>query len=165
MMPLARHGRAHAPRPARHVARAAPRRNLEAGARVIGAGAPLHHPGTARPAGRHPRRLADLPPGLAARHLPATPRYPRHVARAMPARVQQAVLARGSHPSRTAQLPLRAPMVGRELPSRKCDRGGTTTGITRGGSTRISCGPSTIFAIHIGRVTATTLIIQRYTAP
>ena len=111
----------------------------EAGTRVVGSGAP-HHPG----AGRHPGRPADLPFGLAARHIPATPRYPRHVARAIPARVRQAVLARGSRPSRTAQPPLRAPVVGRELPSRKDDRGGTTagtTGIASGFLTRVKHGP------------------------
>ena len=109
---------------------AAPGCDPEADACVVGAGAPLHHLDTARPAGRHPGRLADLPFGLAARHPPATPRYPRHVARAMPARVRQAILARGSRPSRTAQPPLRASMVGRELPLRKDDRGGTTAGTT-----------------------------------
>ncbi len=141
MVPLARHGRAHAPRPTHHVARAAPGRNPEAGTRVVGTGAPLHYLDTARPAGRHPEYLADLPPGLAAQHPPATPRHPRHVARAIPARVRQAVPARGSRPSRTAQPPLRAPVVGRELPSRKCDRGGATTGIASGFLTRIKHDP------------------------
>ena len=108
--------------------------------RVWSGQAPPHHPG----AGRHPGRLADLPFGLAARHLPATPRYPRHMARAIPARARQAILARGSRPSRTAQPPLRAPVVGRELPSRKGDRGGTiagTTGIASGFPTRIKHDP------------------------
>ena len=112
----------------------------EAGTRVVGSGAPLHHPGAAR----HPGRPADLPFGLAARHPPATPRHPRHAARAMPARVRQAVPARGSRPSRTAQPPLRAPVAGRELPSRKGDRGGTiagTTGIASGFLTRIKHDP------------------------
>ena len=101
----------------------------KADARVVGAGAPLH-PGAARLAGRHPGRPADLPPRLAARHPPTILRHPRHAARAMPARVRQAVPARGSRPSRTAQPPLCAPVAGREPPSRKDDRGGTTAGTT-----------------------------------
>ena len=105
MVPLARYDRAHAPRPTHHVARAVLGRNPEADACVVGAGAPLHHPGAARPAGRHPGHLADLPFGLAARHPPATPRHPHHMARAIPARVRRTILARGSRPSRTAQPP------------------------------------------------------------
>ena len=70
----------------------------KADARVVGAGAPLH-PGAARLAGRHPGRPADLPPRLAARHPPTILRHPRHAARAMPARVRQAVPARGSRPA------------------------------------------------------------------
>ena len=141
MVPLARYDRALTPRPTHHVARAALGRNPEADACVVGAGAPLHHLDTARPAGQHPGYLADLPPGLAARHPPAILRYPHHMARAIPARVRWAILARGSRPSRTAQPPLRAPVVGRELPSRKGDRGGTiagTTGIASGFLTRIT---------------------------
>ena len=52
--------------------------------------------------------------------------------------------SRGSRPSRTAQPPLRAPVVGRELPSRKDDRGGTTagtTGIASGFLTRVKHDP------------------------
>ena len=137
MVPLARYDRALTPRPTHHVARAALGRNPKADACVVGAGAPLHHLDTARPAGQHPGYLADLPPGLAARHLPATLRYPRHVARAIPARVRWAILVYGSRPSRTAQPPRRASMVGRELLLRKDDRGGTTTGIASGFLVRI----------------------------
>ena len=123
---------------------AAPGCDPKADVRVVGSGAPLRHPGAARLAGRHPGRLADLPFGLAAQHLPATPRCPRHVARAIPARARQAILSRGSRPSRTAQPPRRAPVVGRELPSRKDDRGGTTagtTGIASGLLTRVKHDP------------------------
>ena len=103
-------------------------------------------PGAARSAGRRPGRPADLP-RLAARHLPATPRHPRHVARATPARVRQAILVHSFCPSRTAQPPLRAPVVGRELPSRKDGGGGTTagtTGIASGFLTRIKFNLSTV---------------------
>ena len=106
---------------------------------------PLRHPGAAHLAGRHPGRPADLPFGLAARHLPATLRYPRHVARAMPARARQAVPACGSRPSRTAQPPRRAPVAGREPPSRKDDGGGATvgtTGMASGFLTRVNEGHS-----------------------
>ena len=130
MVPLAQYDRALTPRPTHHVARAVLGRNPEADARVVGAGAPLHHPGAARLAGRHPGRLADLPPGLAARHPPAILRHPRHAARAIPARVRQAIPARGSRPSRTAQPVRRASMVGRSPPLPKDDRGGTTAGTT-----------------------------------
>ena len=142
MVPLAQYDRALTPRPTHHIARAAPGRNPEADACVVGAGAPLRYLDTARPAGRHPGRLADLPPGLAARHLPATLRYPRHMARAIPARVRWAILVHGSRPSRAAQPVRRASMVGRELLLRKDDRGGTTAGTTGTASgflTRIIC--------------------------
>ena len=71
-----------------------------------------HHPGAARPAGRHHGRIAG-PPRLAARHLPAPPRHPRHVACAIPARVRQALPARSSRPSRTAQPPPAPPWQGK----------------------------------------------------
>lgn len=77
---------------------AAPGCDPKADARVVGAGAPLH-PGATHLAGRHPGRPADLPPRLAARHPPTILRHPRHAARAMPARVRQAVPARGSRPA------------------------------------------------------------------
>ena len=105
-----------------------------------------HHPGAARPASRHPGHPANLPFGLAARHLPATLRDPRHVARAIPARVRQAILAHGSRPSRTAQPVRRAPAVGRELPSRKDGGGGTTAGIASGFLTRIKRQPHNFLA-------------------
>ena len=88
MVPLARYDRALTPRPTHHVARAALGRNPEADACVVGAGAPLHYLDTARPAGQHPGYLADLPPSLAARHLPAILRYPHHMVHAIPARVR-----------------------------------------------------------------------------
>ena len=140
MVPLAQYDRALTPRPTHHVARAVLGRNPEADACVVGAGAPLHYLDTARPAGQHPGYLADLPPGLAARHLPAILRYPHHMARAIPARVRWAILVHGSRPSRMAQPVRRASVVGRELLLRKDDRGGTTagtTGIASGFLTRI----------------------------
>ena len=143
MVPLVQYDRALTLQPTHHVAHAVLGRSPEADARVVGARIP-HHPGATRLAGRHPGRLADLPFGLAARHLPATPRCPRHVARAIPARARQAILARGSRPSRTAQPPLRAPVIGRELPSRKDGGGGTTagtTGIASGLLTRVKHDP------------------------
>ena len=140
MVPLARHGRAPAPRPAHHVARAVLGRNPEADACGRSRRSPplSRHRPSCRPASRVSRR----PPSWSRRTAPScdasvpAPRGTRNTGSCA-----MGYPSCGSRPSRTAQPPLRAPVVGRELPSRKCDRGGATTGIASGFLTRIKHGP------------------------
>ena len=144
MVPLARHGRAPAPRPAHHVARAVLGRNPEADACGRSRRSPplSRHRPSCRPASRASRR----PPSWSRRTAPScdasvpAPRGTRNTGSCA-----MGYPSCGSRPSRTAQPPLHAPVAGREPPSRKDDRGGTTagtTGIASGFLTRINEGHS-----------------------
>ena len=144
MVPLARHGRAHAPGLPTTSLAAAPGRNPEADARVVGAGAPPP-PSRRRPSGRSASRASRRPPLRSRRTAPsrdASASAPRGTRNA--GSCAMGYPSRGSRPSRTAQPPLRAPVAGWKPPSRKDDRGGTTagtTGIASGFLTRIKHDP------------------------